>query len=68
MEAWQENLAERQQLMGVAGKPCLFQQFSLSGLDVVTCQFGGVKQKYGIKNTLMLNSSSFHSSSPTETS
>jgi len=55
MEAWQENLAERQQLMGVAGKPCLFQQFSLSGLDVITCQLGGVKQKYGIKNTLMLN-------------
>lgn len=24
MEAWQENLAERQQLMCMAGKPCLF--------------------------------------------
>lgn len=68
MEAWQENLAERQQLMGMAGKPCLFKQFSLSGLDAVTCQLSGVKQKYEIKNTLMLNSSSFHSSSPSETS
>ena len=36
MEAWQENLAERQQLMQMAGKPCLFQYFSLLGLDAVT--------------------------------
>ena len=33
MEAWQENLAERQQLMHMAGKPCLCQHFSLLGLD-----------------------------------
>lgn len=33
MEAWQENLAERQQLMHLAGKPCLCQHFSLLGLD-----------------------------------
>ena len=68
MEAWQENLAERQQLMGMAGNPCLFQHFSLLGLDVVTCQLADVKQKYEIKKTLTLNSSCFHSSSPSETS
>ena len=33
MEAWQENLAERQQLIHMAGKHCLFQHFSLLGLD-----------------------------------
>ena len=36
METWQENLAERQQLMHMAGKPCLFQHLLLLGLDAAT--------------------------------